>query len=199
LDHFSGGRSIKAPKQVKSLPIFITKGEFQKIFDNTKYSFLQDVFITAFYTGMRLGELLNMNWTWVDFKQSLITVKNSNGFTTKSKKERIIPIHQRVGDILYRRHTPTGKSSFVFYRDGGIKLNGDFVSKQFKRAVRQAGLNDDIHFHTLRHSFASNLVQSGASLYVVKELLGQQDYTTTQIYSHLDNGSLSQAIKKLTG
>ena len=53
----------------------------------------------------------------------------------------------------------------------GIKLNENFVSKQFKKSVRAAELNDKIHFHSLRHSFASNLVQKGVSLYVVKELL----------------------------
>jgi integrase/recombinase XerD len=64
-------------------------------------------------------------------------------------------------------------------------LNEDYVSKKFKVAVRDSGLNDNIHFHTLRHSFASRLIQKGASVFVVKELLGQEDIKTTQIYSHL--------------
>ena len=69
-------KKIKAPKRVKSLPIFITKEELQLIIDNTSQKFLKDIFTTAFYTGMRLGELLNMRWSWIDFKQNLITVKN---------------------------------------------------------------------------------------------------------------------------
>lgn len=78
-------------------------------------------------------------------------------------------------------------NSLVFFRYEGIKLNEDFVSKQFKKSVRAAGLNDKIHFHTLRHSFASMLVQRGVSLYVVKELLGHEDLSTTQIYSIYSN------------
>jgi len=60
-------------------------------------------------------------------------------------------------------------------------LNKNYVSKSFKAVLRQAEIDEEIHFHTLRHSFASNLVQKGVSLYVVKELLGHEDLKTTQI------------------
>jgi len=190
-------KKIKAPKPVKSLPIFINKAELQVILNNTSRQFLKDIFITAFYTGMRLGELLNMNWSWIDFNQNIITVKNSNGFTTKSKKERIIPIHKRVKKILINHHSTNGKSAYIFYRSPAIRLNESFVSKQFKKVVRASGLSDDIHFHTLRHSFASNLVQSGSSLYIVKELLGHSDFQTTQIYSHLQTENLCFAIQRI--
>ena len=89
------------------------------------------------------------------------------------------------------------QNNLVFYHIEDIKLNEDFVSKQFKKAVRQAGLNDRIHFHTLRHSFASNLVQAGSSLYIIKELLEHRDFQTTQIYSHLQRENLSQAVNLL--
>ncbi|MGD8305600.1 MAG: tyrosine-type recombinase/integrase [Ignavibacteria bacterium] len=190
-------KKIKAPKQVKSLPIFIKKEEFQKILNNTKYNFLKDLFITAFYTGMRLGELLNMQWSWIDLNQNLITVKNSSNFTTKTKKERIIPIHLKVKEVILNHYSAKDNSVYIFTNYYGIKLKEDFVSKQFKKAVRKAGLSEDIHFHSLRHSFASNLVQSGASLYVVKELLGHQDFKTTQIYSHLQKGNLLSAVNSL--
>lgn len=190
-------KKIKSPKQVKSLPIFIDKVDFQKILNNTTKGYIKPVLITAFYTGMRVGELANMQWNWVDFAQNLITVKNSESFTTKSKQERVIPIHQNVKKELLKLYSNNGKSNYVFYRSDGIKLTEDHISKQFKKAVRQAGLSDDVHFHTLRHSFASNLVQSGSSLYVVKELLGHQDFSTTQIYSHLQQESLNNAVNLL--
>jgi len=79
----------------------------------------------------------------------------------------------------------------------GIKLNEDYVSKQLKKAVRDSGLNDNIHFHTLRHSFASRLIQKGASVFVVKELFGHEDIKTTQIYSHLQTENLAEAINLL--
>ena len=121
-------KKIKAPKQVKSLPVFINKDEFLKVLNNTKHQFLKDIFITAFYTGMRLGELLNMNWSWIDLSQKLITIKNSENFTTKSKEERVIPMHQKVLEILIHRFSTNGKSNLVFYNCNGIKLNENFHS-----------------------------------------------------------------------
>ncbi len=88
-------------------------------------------------------------------------------------------------------------NNYIFYRVKDIKLNEDYVSKKFKSAVREAGFNDNIHFHILRHSFASRLIQKGASVFVVKELLGHEDIKTTQIYSHLQTQDLEEAVKLL--
>jgi len=188
---------IKSPKVIKNYPLFITQSEFNEILSHTNHSFLQDVFTVAFNTGMRLGELLNMKWDWINFEQKIITVKNSNTFTTKGKKERIVPMNQTVQVVLKKRIPIPFKNDFVFCRFSGVKLIEDFVSKSFKQAVRDAKLNDDIHFHTLRHSFSSVLVQKGVSLYAIKELLGHEDIKTTQIYSHLQKENLFQAVNLL--
>src|SRR5690606_12285136 len=179
-------KKIKAPKVAKLLPVFISETELKLIIGNTSEQFLKDLFLTAFYTGMRIGELVNMKWSWIDLKQNIITVQCSESFTTKSKKERIIPICATLRNNILSRFPKIVKIStdeFVFSRIPGIKLNEDFVSKKFKKVVRAVGLNEKIHFHTLRHSFASLLVQRGVSLYVVKELLGHENLITTQIYS----------------
>lgn len=182
---------IKAPKLAKSLPVFINEEQLQAILSKTEEQYLKDIFTFAFYTGMRIGEILNMKWDWIDTAQNIIIIKNSAAFKSKSKKERIIPIHSKINDILSRYNK---KSAFIFSRIEGIKLNENFVSKKFKKYIRDAKLSDDIHFHTLRHSFASNLVQKGANLYVVKELLGHEDIKTTQVYSHLTQSSLTSAV-----
>ena len=189
---------IKTPKVPQSFPVFISESELIEILNKTEMQLMKDIFTTAFYTGMRLGELLNMKWNWIDFNQDIITIKNSNEFNSKNKRERIIPIHQKVQAVLQTRFQ-LGKlqNALVFYRYENIKLNEDFVSKQFKKAVRTAKLNDKIHFHSLRHSFASALVQRGISLYAVKELLGHGNIKTTQIYSHLQQENLSQAVNLL--
>jgi integrase len=189
---------IKAPKVPQSFPAFIFESELIEILNNTEKQLMKDIFTTAFYTGMRLGELLNMKWDWIDFTQNIITIKNSDEFNSKNKRERIIPIHQKIKTIFQTRYQ-LGKdqNSVIFYRKLKIKLNEDFVSKQFKKAVRAAKLNDKIHFHSLRHSFASALVQSGISIYAVKELLGHGNIKTTQIYSHLQKQNLMEAVNSL--
>jgi site-specific recombinase XerD len=190
---------IKSPKVANSFPVYITEAELILILNKTTDKLLMDIITTAFFTGMRLGELINMKWDWIDFKEELITVKNTNEFRTKSKRERIIPIHYKVKTFLlkYSLNVKKDKESLIFYRVEGIKLNAGYISKQFKKLVREAKLNDRIHFHSLRHSFASALIKHGVSLYIVKELLGHSSITTTQKYSHLNNGSLSQAINLL--
>jgi len=149
---------------------------------------------------MRLGEIINLKWNAVDLTAKTILVCNTEQFTTKSKKERIIPISKKIFDLLNRRIPKIisiKNDEYVFPKMKGIKYNEDYVSKSFKKAVRAAQLDDAIHFHTLRHSFASNLVQRGASIYVVKELLGHGDISTTQIYSHLQKENLVNAVNLL--
>jgi len=190
---------VKFPRLTKVYPVFISEDELLIIVANTLYQYLKDIFTVAFYTGMRLGELINMQWHWVNFFQNHITVKCSDDFITKSKKERIVPMSEKVKSILVNRfnlavHQPT---EVVFYRVKGRKLHQETISKQFKDAVRKSNLNDKIHFHSLRHSFASLLAQKGVSLYIVKELLGHEDLATTQIYSHLQQQNLIDAMNLL--
>lgn len=147
---------------------------------------------------MRQGEIVNMQWSWIDFRNNIITVSNTNGFKTKSKKERKIPMNDTVKNILVNRlpkiRKINVKNDYLFCKIAGIKLNEDFVSTKFKKSVRDAKLNDKVHFHTLRHNFASILVQRGVSLYVIKELLGHSDLRTTLIYSHLQKENLFHAV-----
>lgn len=193
-------KNFKLPTLPKSLPIFISRNELSKIIEVTDSEMMKVIFQTAFFTGLRLGELLNLKWTSVDLKRSIITVANSENFYTKNKRERIVPISNSLNSILtnyLREIRDENNTTFVFTKCSGVKLRNDFVSKTFKKSVRKAGLNARVHFHTLRHSFASCLVQRGVSLYVIKELLGHQDIATTQIYAHIKNENLIEAIKSL--
>jgi len=190
---------IKAPKVPKSFPVYISETELILILNNTTTQLCKDIFTTAFYTGMRLGELLNMKWNWIDFNIEIITVKNSINFNTKNKRERIIPVHPRINKIFNRRLIINKQlqNNYVFYRYESVKLNEDYISRQFKKAVRASNVNEKVHFHSLRHSFASALVQRSVSLYAVKELLGHENIKTTQIYSHLQRENLSRAVNSL--
>lgn len=198
--HENPFKKIKAPKTLKAFPVFITKTDFELILEKTQEDFLKNLFQTAFYTGMRLGELVNMKWSWIDFQSNQIIVKCNSTFSTKSRKERIIPINQKLLNILLVSYGQIGNANndnFVFTRKMNLQLKEDHVSKRFKESALAAGLNSKIHFHTLRHSFASLLAQKKVSLYVVKELLGHEDLATTQIYSHLQQENLINAVNLL--
>jgi integrase/recombinase XerD len=192
-------KKIKAPKTQNKLPVFISKEELEIIIKNTEGEYLKNLFTFAFYTGMRAGEIVNMKWSWIDKQNNSIKIKNDNSFTTKSKADRVIPMNETVLNILLKQKTNIHhlENDFIFFRILGTKLNEDFVSKQFKKATRRAKLNDSIHFHTLRHSFASTLVQKAVPLYFIKELLGHSSITTTEIYSHVKKEDLSNAVNML--
>jgi len=191
---------IKVGRQKRAHPLFITEDDLSKLVHCTKDINLKDLFTTTFYTGMRLSEIVNLKWTSINLTEKIIHLNNNSEFSTKNKKDRLIPLNKKIYSLLKMHQEEEGSNNIespVFIGPKGVKYQTDCVSKCFKKAVRKANLDERIHFHTLRHSFASNLVQKGASLYVVKELLGHEDITTTQIYSHLRRENLFEAIQLL--
>ncbi len=195
-------KRIKLPRPKSKFPIVITHSELLIILSNVKEKYLRVLYTLAFNTGMRRAEIINLKWGAIDFKNKIITVKNTDDFTTKSGKERIIPMNDTINSLLKEYMTTcavSGNSSddYLFTRIKKIKLAGDFVSKKFKKVVRKTELNETIHFHSLRHSFASLLVRRGVSLFAVKELLGHSDIKTTQRYSHLQSSDLEYAVNLL--
>lgn len=186
-------KNIRLPKIARRHPAFIDKNQLQDILDNTPNKDLCDIYESAFHTGMRISELLSIQWSNVDMFKRILIVRNTEEFTTKSKLERVIPINLPFYSILERlqeRKHITGPYVFRQY-------NKFYISHTFRKVVDSLNLSKDIHLHSLRHSFASNLVNKGASLYVVKELMGHADYKTTQIYAHLQREALEDAVKLL--
>jgi len=170
------------------------------ILDKEKVRDYREFYILGFYTGMRLNEISQLRWYAIGFEEKEIKVLNDKNFTTKNKKDRLIPMNSVVHELLLARLpkiTPIRRDGFIFEKVKGISYRGTTVSNNFRKALRKTNLDRKIHFHSLRHSFASNLVMKGVSLYVVKELLGHSDYATTQIYAHLQKESLVQAVALL--
>ena len=221
-------KKIKLPRMQKLVPVFINSNELALIIKQIKIDVIREVVTVGFYTGMRLNEIVNMKWKNVNLNTRIITVGDEE-FTTKGRKQRFIPICDETLEIFSRRrkqglrnHSSShcyaeqgsknestnaviynlfkdSSSSYVFCKGNGEKFTGDYFSKRFKRACIAAGMDKSVHFHSLRHSFASNLAQQGVSLYVIKELLGHSSVSTTEIYSHLNLETLKEAISVLDG
>ncbi len=193
---------IKLPPIPKNNPLFIDETELNQILENVDNQTLKDLYIFAFHTGMRLGEIINLQWNQVSLPDRLIRVINTDEFTTKGKKERVIPINETLFKLVSNRlpkYFNLQEPGYVFNKNG-FKFNGDYLSKKFKKAVRATKIiNPKFHLHDLRHSFASYLAKNGVSLFIIKELLGHKDIKTTQIYAHLTVDSLRTAVKVLEG
>lgn len=190
---------IKLAKVPKNNPIFIKENEFDELLKQETNPLLKEIYQFAFYTGLRLSEIINLKWNGIDFAENIIQVKNTNEFTTKSKKERVVPINPIVKNILLNRYPKVisiEQNDYVFTKEG-LKIRGDYITKGFKKCVKSSKLNHELHFHNLRHSFASNMAIKGVSIFIIKELLGHADVKTTQIYSHLRAEDLRNAINVL--
>ena len=203
-------QKVKLPKKQQVNPVFLNSDQLLVICDHLKNETIKDIVVFAFYTGMRLDEIVNLRLKNVDLQNKVITVGDES-FTTKGRNQRFIPISEEAEKVIenleFRIQNEKKKiisikslnynRNFVFCKSNGEQFTGDYISKRFKLACKTAGVDQSIHFHSLRHSFASNLVQKGVSLYTIKELLGHSSISTTEIYSHLNMDSLREAIKKL--
>ena len=195
-------KRIKLSKIPKKLPVFLTETELNSILEHTAKPDMKDFFMLAFHTGLRLSELLNLEWQAVDLADRILKVSNTETFTTKSKKERIVPLNKAALETLASRQPKVfslEQKNYVFQKHPGLRYERDFVSKQFKKAVRAAGLSEGLHFHSLRHSTASNMVRRGVPIAVVKEVLGHSDIKTTMVYSHVRREDMANAVKMLEG
>ncbi|HEY6945518.1 MAG TPA: site-specific integrase, partial [Candidatus Acidoferrum sp.] len=152
---------------------------------------IQDVVTYALNTGSRIGEIFSLRWQNVDFEKGLI-----NLFSPKTQKVRVVPINAAVRRIL--DFWALGrKSDFVFYNQ---KTGGPFVDLDtgLQHACEKAEIKG-VTWHTLRHTFASRLLNRGVDIMTVKELLGHSTVTVTMRYTHSNLASKVSAVGKLAG
>ena len=189
-------KRIRKPKTPEILPAFLSPDDFKKLISIIPDIELQDLIYTALFTGLRLSELRYLKWEHIKFDEQCIIIKNTEQFTTKSKRIRIVPMSPELYErLLDRKQRIKFESDWVFYGRKGRQFDNGFTSKVFKKYVKQAGIDPKIHFHSLRHSFASALVKEGVSLYAVQKLLGHRSIKTTEIYSHLSPAQLHNEVK----
>ncbi|GAB1253053.1 tyrosine-type recombinase/integrase [Desulfovibrio falkowii] len=166
---------------------FLSEHETKILFIELKNmsEFWYEVASLSLYTGMRSGEIFSLKGKNVNFHQKNIILHE-----TKNKKQRIVPLNDQAMQIVEDR--VSGFDSLLFGQLGSPNKKYEKVSKVFRQAVERCGLNDGITdnrhrvvFHTLRHTFASWLVQKGTPLFVVSKLLGHSSIKVTERYAHL--------------
>lgn len=188
-------KKIKKIKVPQKLPLYYSKDEFAKLMDKIAEEDIKDIVICAVNTGLRQMELINLRWDQIDFVERIIILNNQHHIT-KGKTVRTIPLNNNVYDILNRRMKKS-KMKNVFTYQGNI-MTQDFLSHKLASYVEKAKINPKLNFHSLRHTFASWLVQKGVSIFEISKLLGHSEIKTTQIYAHLRNENLMNAVELLT-
>ena len=174
----------------KKLPRFLDKVEIQKLLQACSPD-LNDIVIFLINTGLRLGELTNLEWNDVDLNQRIIKISAKEDWVPKAKQERQIPLNEAAFQVLNNKQNRAG---YIFTTSTGNTLN--HTLRRFKRVCKKAGI-ENACLHTLRHTFASHLVMSGVDIMTVSKLLGHSSITMTEKYAHLAPDHLRGAVEKL--
>jgi integrase len=189
-------KGISRPRTPEKQPLFYSKEEFERLINCIDNEDMRDLTLFAVNTGLRQMELILLEWRQINFENKLLTLDNQSHIT-KGKRIRSVPLNDISYSILVKRFkNRSTKFENVFTWDDR-KITQSYHTHYFKQYVIKAGLNRKYCFHTLRHTFASRLVQKGVSIYVVSKLLGHRDIKTTMIYSHLRGEDLMQAVNVL--
>ena len=202
---FNPVEGIRTPKQSKTLPEFMSVTDVEKLLntpDSNMTSGARDTAImeVLYSTGMRVSELAGLDVSDVDFTDGVVKVKG------KGKKERLLPIgshalnavqmyiDKRNADALVRIASRNTRALFLNNRGG--RLTERSVARMLEKYAKMAGMSAGISPHTFRHSFATHLLDRGADLRSVQELLGHANLSTTQIYTHITTERLRQVYNK---
>ncbi len=171
-------------------PAHLSKEQLLTLLETIQEPWLRDVVLVAAATGMRRAEVMNLRWCDINIANSEIIVQSNETYRTKFGKMRSLPIHPVVRDVFMKRQF-FAKGEKVF-----PEHSAPWVSKKFKGYIRKLGYGT-VHFHTLRHSFATWLVDQNVPIYEVQKLLGHSDIKVTEVYAHLMDEKLRASVNKL--
>ena len=185
--------TIERPKLRKSLPNVLTIDEVDNLLNVktiTPFDYRNKAMLELLYgTGLRISEMLDLKLTDVDFENCIVRCYG------KGSKERIVPIGEYIIDSL-NNYLENGRNKlinskkifdFLFLNSRGSRISRFSFFKILKRLLAEKGIKKDVSPHSLRHSFATHMLENGADLRSIQELLGHSDIATTRIYTHITN------------
>lgn len=192
--------NFKSVKIAKRLPDFLTFSQIEQLLNiydlDNEIDVRARLIIEVIYAcGLRVSEVASLELTKIDFNNNYLRVIG------KGNKERSVPFYPRLNQLLnlyldtyYHNHINNNNHQFLLINNRGHKLTVRSIQNIIKEGGFRAGILIPLHPHMLRHSFASHLLENGADLRMVQELLGHQNLSTTQIYTHLNLEHLKDVI-----
>ncbi len=192
---------LESPRLGRKLPDVLTIDEVEKIIQSVDLSQSEGernraILETLYGCGLRVSELINLSISDLHFKEGILLV------TGKGNKQRLVPVGDQAKKQIsiylkydrHQNHIAKEDVDTVFLNRRGKRLTRQMIFHIVKKHVVAAGIRKNISPHSFRHSYATHLVQNGADLRVVQELLGHVSITTTEIYTHLNREDLRKAI-----
>ena len=184
-------------RRPKSLPVVLSKEEIQKILASTRNQKHRLLLSLAYGAGLRVGEVVKLQVRDIDFSQNVIHVRQGKG-----SRDRYTLLPDALVDVLKGWVSGLGIEDFLFHSEHYLKNNPIVkrtAQKIFNRTLISAGIRKKATFHSLRHSFATHLLENGVDLRYIQELLGHRDIKTTQRYAQVTRYSLRQVTSPLQG
>ena len=179
---------IERPKDGYKLPIVLSLDEVENILNGTKNLKHRTMLSVIYSCGLRMGELINLRIRDVDSKRMVIHIKKAKG-----DKDRVVPLSESTLDILRTYYLEYKPEEYLFNGDGAVQYSRSSLQSVFRQAISRSGIKKKCTLHTLRHSFATHLLEAGVNLRYIQELLGHNSPKTTMIYTHVS----SEASRKI--
>ncbi len=188
--HEKFNEEIPLAKKKEKLPVVLSRDEVKRMIYSTQNIKHRLVLMFLYYAGMRLNEVRNIRWEDVDFEREIIHIK-----VTMGDKERVVFLHPNLKNTL----EIYGKNNrgYIFISQRGGKYSSKSIQLIVKNAAYRAKINKNVTPHTLRHSFATHLLEGGADIRYIQQLLGHKHLKTTQIYTHIANKDIKELSKLL--
>jgi integrase/recombinase XerD len=185
--------NIKTPKIAKKLPVVLSKDEIRSLIDNTKSTKSKLMIKMLYSSGLRLSECLHLKVNDLEFKEKIGWVRKGKG-----KKDRLIILSDiLIAELEAFLKQKKEKNPLVFTNRMGMALSPRNVQKIIKNSARKAGINKRVTPHSLRHSFATHLLEAGVDIRKIQELLGHANLQTTQIYTKVSTEELKKVKSPL--
>ena len=170
-------------KREKKLPVILSKEEIERLIVSTKNINHRLIIQIGYSAGLRISEIINLKWQDIDFDRDLIHLKRAKG-----KKDRIVMLSLKVKENLM--NLTSNKEGYVFLTNRGGKYTQRTIQKVIENAAMKVGIRKSITPHTLRHSFATHLLENGTDIRYIRDLLGHSDISTTLIYAKVSNKNI---------
>ena len=178
---------VKAAKESQSLPVVLSRNEVNSLFTVLKNSKHRLLLALAYGAGLRVSEAVSLMVKDLDLSELTIQVKEGKG-----QKDRITVVPQKLVNDLKNLIAGKNEDDFVFASERGGKLTTRTAQKVFENALNAANIKKNATFHSLRHSFATHLLENGVDVRYVQELLGHHNIRTTQRYTQVTNPMLKK-------
>lgn len=186
--------NIKRPKREKKIPTVLTKKEVLELFKNLNNKKSKLMITLMYAAGMRVSELTSLKIEDLDFEENIGHIRQAKG-----KKDRIFNIPKFLSARLKRFANQQKETNQIYLFPGrnGKQMSSRNLQKIVNKAAEKSGIQKGVHCHTLRHSFATHLLENDVDIRKIQELLGHADLSTTQIYTHVSTEELKKISSPL--